>query len=188
MVKIKSGVLKWVLMAAVMLLAAGEVKLVKTKVNDKITISIPKDWHAMDGLDFTQRYPSVRAPLAAYTDVERLTDFSVNISATQWPDQDLAMAKQFFKASLVNMFDRVDMIGEGIHKVGGKEFIFFEFESRVNGNRKQEGQQDPVLKYTYIQYLIQPGQTIVFSFNCPRRMKEEWQETARQMMKSIRVK
>src|SRR5689334_7835248 len=115
MVKIKSGVVKWVLMASVMLLAAGEVKLVKTKVNDKITVSIPRDWHPMDGLDFTQRYPSVRAPLAAYTDVERLTDFSVNISATQWPDQDLAMAKPFFKASLLNMFDRVDMISDGIH-------------------------------------------------------------------------
>jgi len=175
-------------MASVMLLAAGEVKLVKTKVNDKITISIPRDWHPMDGLDFTQRYPSVRAPLAAYTDVERLTDFSVNISATQWPDQDLAMAKPFFKASLLNMFDRVDMISEGIHKVGGKEMIFFEFESRVNGNRTQEGQQEAISKYTYIQYLIQPGQTTVFSFNCPRRMKEDWQETARQMMKSIKVK
>src|SRR5690348_12546861 len=109
MVKIKSGVVTGVLMAAFVLLGASAVKLVKTKVNDKITVSIPKGWHPMDGMDFTQRYPSVRAPLAAYTDVERLTDFSVNISATQWPDQDLKVAKQFFKASLMNMFDRVEM-------------------------------------------------------------------------------
>ena len=186
--KIKSGVLKWVMLASVMFLAAGEFKLVKTKVNEKITVSIPKGWRPMDGMDFTQRYPSVRAPLAAYTDVERLVDFSVNISATQWPDRDLTVAKQFFKASLINMFDRVDMIEEGVHKVGNKEMIFFEFDSRVNGNKKQEGQTDPVLKYTYIQYLIEPGQTTVFSFNCPKRMKEDWQDTARQMMKSIKVK
>lgn len=178
----------WLGLAVFFLLAAGEVKLVKTKVNDKISIVIPKDWRPMDNLDFSQRYPSVRAPLAAYSDIDRLTDFSVNISATQWPDEDAAIAKQFFKASLVNTFDRVDMISEGVHKIDGKEFIYFEFDSRVNGNRQQQGQHDPVLKYTYIQYLIQPGKAIVFSFNCPRRMKEEWQPIAHQMMKGIKVK
>ena len=65
--------------------------------------------------------------------------------------------------------------------------IFFEFDSRVNGAPK-EGQQDPVLRYTYIQYLLEPGKTLVFSFNCSRREKQDWQETARLMMKSIKVK
>lgn len=178
----------WLAAAALILLAAGEMKLVKTRVNDKISVSIPKGWQPMDDLDFTQRYPSVRAPLAAYTDTDRQTDFSVNISATQWPDEDVAIARQFFKASLMNTFDRVDMISEGIHKIGGKEFIYFEFDSRINGSKQQQGMQEPVLKYTYIQYFIQPGQTTVFSFNCPRRMKEDWQSTARQMMKGIKVK
>ena len=85
------------------------------------------------------------------------------------------------------MFDRVEMINEGIQEVNKKKFIFFEFDSRVNGNR-QEGFQDPVLRYTYIQYLIEPGKTLVFSFNCPRREKQDWQETARVMMKSVKVK
>lgn len=178
----------WLGLAAFFLLAAGEMKLVKTRVNDKITILIPKDWRPMDNLDFSQRYPSVRAPLAAYSDIDRQTDFSVNISATQWPDEDVAIAKQFFKASLMNTFDRVDIISEGVHNIGGKEFIYFEFESRINGNRQQQGQQESILKYTYIQYCIQPGKAIVFSFNCPRRMKEEWQPIAHQMMKGIKVK
>jgi len=171
------------------LTSANKPKLVKMKVNDQITVSIPEGWRAMDDLDFSQRYPSVRAPLAAYTDDQRLVDFSVNISATQWPDGDKPMAKQFFKASLMNMFDRVDMIKEGIQEVHGKEYIFFEFESRVNGDRREEGTKDPILKYTYIQYLIDPGhKTLVFTFNAPRRQKEDWQETAREMMLKIKVK
>lgn len=169
--------------------SATKPKLVKMKVNDQITVSIPEGWRPMDDLDFSQRYPSVRAPLAAYTDDQRLVDFSVNISATQWPDGDKPMAKQFFKASLMNMFDRVDMIKEGIQEIHGKEYIFFEFESRMNGDRREEGTKDPVLKYTYIQYLIDPGQkTLVFTFNAPRRQKEDWQETAREMMLKIKVK
>src|SRR5687767_6147164 len=115
-------------------------KLVKTKVTDDITVSIPKGWKPMDGVDFTERYPSVRAPLAAYTNEERMADFSVNISATQWPDANAEIARQFFKASVMNMFDRVEMISEGIHEVNKRKYIFFEFESRVNGTRTQVGQ------------------------------------------------
>jgi len=169
------------------LISADKPKLMKVKVNDAITVSVPKDWLPMQEEDIIQRYPSVRAPLMAYTNAERAADFSVNISATQWPDDDIELAKKFFKAGLVNVFDRVDMIEEGIHEVRGKRLIFFEFESRING-RTQEGQKDPVMRYTYIQYFIEPGKALVFSFNCPRRDRELWQETARAMMKEVRIK
>ena len=166
MQKIKSVLPKWFFLLGLALLSADRPKLVKVKVTDDITVSIPQEWNPMDDLDFTQRYPSVRAPLAAYTNIDRTIDFSVNISATQWPDSDLKMAQQFFKASLVSMFDRVEMINEGVQEVNKKKFIFFEFDSRLNGTR-QEGQQDPVLRYTYIQYLLEPGKPWCFHSTAP---------------------
>jgi hypothetical protein len=187
MQKIKSVLLKWFFLIGVLLIAGDRPRLVKVKVNDTITISIPQGWNPMDDLDFSQRYPSVRAPLAAYTNLDRTIDFSVNISATRWPDSNLELAQKFFKSSLMTMFDRVEMIDEGIREVNKKKFIFFEFDSRVNGTR-QEGLRDPVLRYTYIQYLVEPGRTLVFSFNCSRREKQDWQETARAMMKGVKVK
>jgi hypothetical protein len=163
-------------------------KLVKTKVNDKITVLIPEGWLVMEGMDFIQRYPSVRAPVAAYTNEERNIDFSINISATQWVEGDLELPKSFFKASLFNTFDKVEIISEGIQTVGKKKLIFFEFDSRMEGMKRKEGQQEAIMRYTYIQYLIEKDRTLVFSFNCPSRYKEEWQGTARQMMKSIKFK
>src|SRR5690606_20256444 len=166
---------------------AQRVKLVKTKVNDGITALIPQGWIPMDGLDFTERYPSVRAPLAAYTNTERTIDFSVNVSATQWPDANLEMSMRFFKASILNMFDRVEMIEEGIHEVDNKKLIFFEFESRVEGNRREEGTRGPITKYTYIQYWVTPARTLVFTFNAPLRLKDDWQEVAREMINSLKL-
>lgn len=188
MLKIKSTLFKGLMLLTLTCLAADKPKLMKMKVNDQITVSIPRDWHAMDAMDFTQRYPSVRAPLAAYTDADRQVDFSINISATQWPDTNHEIAKQFFKASLKNMFDQVTMLQEGVREVNKKKFIYFEFESRMNGNQRQEGQRDPVGKYTYIQYYLERGRTLVFSFNCPRRMKDDWRETADDMMQRIKIK
>jgi hypothetical protein len=189
MVKIKCT--GWFLAAVLVIapsLAPAQHKLTKIKVNETVTVQVPKEWTVMDERDIAQRYPSVRAPLAAYTNYERVADFMVNISATRWPDDNVELAKEFFKAGLVNMFDKVEMIDEGVREMSGKKFIFFEFESRMNGNRSQEELREPILRYTYIQYLIQPGQALVFSFSCPRRIRDEWQPTARSMMKGIKVK
>lgn len=163
-------------------------KLVKTKVADGITVSLPPNLYAMTPEDMAQRFPSVRAPLGAFTDQDRVVDFSVNVSATQWPDANQEMAQKFFKAALFNLYDKVDLIEEGIHTVHKKKYIYFEFESRINANRRLEGGTEPILKYTYIQYLVQPGRTLVFTFSCPRPLREEWQEQARGVMKTVKVK
>lgn len=163
-------------------------KLVKTKVADGITVSLPAELLPMTPEDMAQRYPSVRAPLGAFTNVDRVIDFSVNISATSWPDGNAEMAQQFFKSSLYNLYDRVDMVSEGTQVIRKKKFFFFEFESRINGDRRKQGYQDPVLRYTYVQYLVQPKRTLVFSFSCPKGMMEDWEPTAREIMKSVRVR
>lgn len=174
--------------AIIALFAFSPSKLVKTKINDQITVSLPQELQPMTPEDIVQRYPSVRAPLAAYTDLNRTLDFSVNISATQWPDGNLEMASKFFKSGITNLYDRVDFISEGIHTVHKKQYIYFEFESRVNGNKMKQGEQQPVYRYTYIQYLVEPKRTLVMSFNCPKGMREDWQETTHAIMKSVKVK
>lgn len=180
--------LKWFFSVLLITLVNDQPKLVKTKLENGITISVPEGWKPMDALDFTERYPSVRAPIAAYTDTERTTDFSVNVSATQWPDANLELAQRFFKASIMNMFDRVEILKEGIHEVNGKKFIYFEFESRVNGTRVKDVQLNSVARYNFIQYLVEPKRTLVFSFSCPNRERENWQATANAMMKAIKTK
>lgn len=163
-------------------------KLVKTKVNDEITVSLPSDFFAMTPEDIAQRLPSVRAPLGAYTNMDRVVDFSVNISATQWPDGDSEIASKFFKSGLYNLYDKVDMISEGVQEIHKKKFITFEFESRINANKRVEGGSEPLLKYTRIQYLVEPGRTLVFTFSCPRSMRQDWEETSLEIMKSVRLK
>lgn len=179
---------RFFLLLSLVFLSFDQPKLVKTRITNGITASLPKGWIPMNELDFTERYPSVRAPLAAFTNEDRTADFSVNTSATQWPDADLELASRFFRASLFNMFDRVEFISEGIREVHGKKLVYFEFESRVNGNRAQEGMNDPVIRYTSMQLLIEPKRTLVFTFNCPRRLRPEWEETALAMMKSLKIR
>ncbi len=163
-------------------------KVVKTKLSEGITVTLPVELKRMDDQDVAQRFPSVRAPLGAFTSDDRLINFSVNISATQWPDENVEMAKTFFKAGVYNLYDRIEMIHEGINEVHKHKFIYFEFESRIGANKLQMSSQEAIVTYTYIQYLVEPGKAIVFSFTCPREQRQQWEDKASAIMKSIRIK
>jgi hypothetical protein len=163
-------------------------KMVKTKISDGISVSLPEGFAPMTPEDIIQRYPSVRAPLGAYTNPDRLVDFCANVSATQWPDGNAEVAKKFFKSTIYTMYDKVEMISEGIITLHKKKFFYFEFDSRVNSDRKNVGTQDALMRYTYIMYNVKPERTLVFSFNCTKEQKEDWQPVAKSIMNSIRVR
>ncbi|MDX1628674.1 MAG: hypothetical protein R3345_08240 [Fulvivirga sp.] len=162
----------------------GAQDLQKTKIGEDITVMLPESFFPMSNSDLAQRYPSVRKPIGAFTTSSRMVDFSVKISATRWRDTDKEIARDFFKASLINMYDRIEFLKEEIKTINKKDFIVFEFESRIHGDEHL----DPVRKYVYIQYLLINGKTIVFTFNCPIQMKEEWQKTVEEIMESVKVK
>lgn len=163
-------------------------KLVKVKISDQISAMLPQDFVPMGDMDFLQRYPSVRKPIGAYTNPDHEVDFSVNTSATSWPDTNLEMAEQFFKSGVMNMFDRVEILSEGIHEVNGKKLIYLEFESRLRGDQSTLGNQESILRYSYLQYWLDGSRTVVFSFNCPARLEPDWKETAGKIMKSVKIK
>ena len=163
-------------------------KLVKTKMSSDITVSIPSELMAMTPDDIALRHPSVRKPIAAYSDADRMIDFSIKTSATQWPDADIEMSMKFFKAGIYNLYDRVEMINEGIQEIHKKNYIFFEFDSRINGDQRSLGDQDSILKYTYVLYLVEKSRTLVITFSCPNHLKVDWQETAHAVMMSLRIK
>jgi hypothetical protein len=174
------------LLASLVFWSASETK--RTKIGSDISVELPPELFAMSPEDITLRFPSVRAPLGAFTNQDRVVDFSVNISATQWPDADIALAQKFFKSGITNLYDKVDFISDGIKTHRKKSFIEFEFESRVGTSQRQAGQSELTYKYTLIRYLVQPGRTLVFAFSCPRNQREQWQPVAHQIMESIRVR
>ena len=165
----------------------NDVKLKRVKVADGISVMLPENFYPMSPDDIAQRYPSIRKPIAAYTNDQRLVDFSINLSATQWRDSDIEMAKGFLKASIYNMFDKVTIIQEDIREINGHKFILFEIETRIEGNKNSFSNSESLKKYSYLQYLLINGKMIVFSFHSPVQLKEQWQSVAPQIMESIKI-
>lgn len=164
-------------------------KLVKVKLNSDVTIYIPENFSPMTKEDMGLRYQSYRLPLALYTDPNRLVDFGVNRSYSTWQHEgrpaDLEMMGQFYKASILELYDKVIFIDEGLKEVNGHKFVFFEFQSIVY---PENDYQDSARKYSYLMYGLSDGTTYLFNFTCDQKSQEEWQKIAQQMMGQIKLK
>lgn len=161
-------------------------KFVKVEVSEGITVKIPKSYAEMTEEDLRQRSDSYRKPVAIYTDPSRTSEFVVNFSYSLWNTYDLDLMMSFFKSSLFEMYSEVSIIKEEVVEVKGRKFLVLEFYSVS----RQEGASNlrPIRKYTSLRYTLDGGRTILFNFTCPQALREEFQETASQIMESIRIK
>jgi hypothetical protein len=162
--------------------------LVKMKINESITMSIPQDFRPMTNDEIADRYFTTKRPMALFTDQTLTVDLGVNKSTTNWAEKDLEIMKSFQKSNIYNLYDNIDMLSEGIQEVNGRNFAYFEFVSSVKDEENAFVKKGDINKYTYIQYAIINGQSLVFNFTCSSRNKDLWREQVAQVMKSIELK
>lgn len=162
--------------------------LVKKQITEHIALSIPKAFEAMTEEMMNERYLTARKPIAAYTNDKRTVDFTVSTSNTRWQASDLPILKDFFKASLMELYDEVSFVKEEVQEIHGKNFVVFEFSSVVRPEENALNPQQSIRKYTRIQYTVYDGKTLVFNFSCPQSQQPQWESTAEVMMQSILIK
>ena len=164
--------------------------LVRTEIYQGISVSVPKSFRVMSEALLQERYIAARRPLAAYTDPNQQVAFGLNVSNTRWQAGDLAMLKDFYRASVLELYDEVDFIKEEVEEINGQSFVVFEFVSVVRPDEDDMSitNRQPIRQYTYIQYTIHNDKTWVFDFSVPARTQNEWQEIAQKMMSSVRMK
>jgi hypothetical protein len=139
--------------------------------------------------EMANRYFTFRKPVAMFTSPDRSADLGFNITSSQWRNNDLPIAKDFYLSTIQTMYNKVDFMQKGVLETAGKQqFAVFEFVSEVVDNDEQSLNKGAVTRqYTYIKYAIQNGKVLVFNFTCAARAKDKWKETADAIMKSVRV-
>ncbi|MEQ6122395.1 hypothetical protein [Reichenbachiella sp. MALMAid0571] len=163
-------------------------KLVKIKVNESISMSIPENFRPMTDDEIADRYFTIKRPLALFTDPGMTIDLGVNKSITQWNEKDLEIMKSFQKSNIYSLYDNIEMLSEGIKEVNGRKYAYFEFVSTVKEEEDVFVKKGSINKYTYIQYTLINGNSLVFNFSCPSNIKATWQNVANEIMQSMEVK
>lgn len=178
-------------------LTAQNAKLVKTKINEALTVSIPADFTVMAENVYTKKYGAYRPPLAIYTSPNGYADFGINESVNRslkafnksdFKEEDLNMLKSMYKSSIMAMHSEVNFLQDKIETINGKKFLVLEFVGVVRDEDKTISIGNTEKKhYNYIMYSVEEGKVLIFNFNCPANMRSQWQTTAKGIMQSIKI-
>ena len=162
------------------------IKLKKTTIARRVTVSLPEDFTMMPDEGIAVKYPAARKPLGVYSSPNGQVDFSVNEKPTTFIARDLPLVKDIYKASILRTFSDVNFIREEIKEIDKKQMIVFEFVSTLK-DENPNSNKAPVKKYTIIQYYLKGGKVMIFTFNAPTLLKDKWQQTANTIMNSIKL-
>ncbi|ARS36511.1 hypothetical protein [Pontibacter actiniarum] len=167
--------------------AFAQPKLKKTQISKELSVMLPQDFTPMPDDGIARKYPASTKPLAVYTSPNGQIDFSVTQKKSQFKEADLDMLREFYKANLLETFTQVDFIRQEVTQVKGKNYLVFEFVSKMADERGASNLA-PVQKYSVVQYTIKGDQLYIFTMHVPFMLKNEWQDTAREIMGSINIK
>ncbi|MBC6697519.1 hypothetical protein [Hymenobacter sp. BT190] len=176
------------LLLAVLLLAAfAAPKLKKTAITKSLTVGVPEGFQALPDDGIAAKYPSPRKPLAVFSNNSGRVDFSVAQKPSTFTSRDYALLLKIYKASIQNMYSKVEFLSEDIRTINKRDFVALEFVSTVADTRRTSNLA-PIRRYQMVQYTITGDQLTVFTFVAPADEQPQWQPTARAVMNSIVMK
>ena len=175
------------LLLLVGLAAFGAPKLKKTVISKNITVGVPAGFTALPDDGIAAKYPAPRKPLAVFSNPSGRVDFSVAQKPSTFSNRDYALLLKIYKASIQNMYSKVDFLAEDIRTVNKRDFVALEFVSTMADTRRTSNLA-PIRRYQMVQYAIEGDQLTVFTFVAPADEQAQWQPTARQVMSSIVMK
>lgn len=171
----------------VFLSSFGPGKLKPVKITNNITTSLPTDFGIMPDELIASRYPAQRKPIGAYTGGNGQVDFMVTERPSTFAKNDLPLLQKFYKPTIVSMYSEVNFIREELKSINGRDFLIFEFVSSVKDEDRKKNKLAPIRKYTIVQYTIEKDKLLIFTFNSPAALQQEWQATANKIMRSIKI-
>ncbi|WP_219601023.1 hypothetical protein [Hymenobacter sp. DG01] len=162
-------------------------KLKKTPIASNISLGVPEGFAALPDDGIAAKYPAARKPLAVFSNPSGRIDLSVAQKLTTFSNRDYALLLKIYKASIQNMYSKVQFLQEDIRTVNKRDYVALEFVSTVADNRRG-GNLAPVRKYQFVQYAIEGNQLYVFTFVAPAEEQAQWQPIAQAVMGSVMMK
>ncbi len=162
-------------------------KLKKTKLTDKITVSLPEDFHPMTDDEIAAKYFVSRKPTASFSSADRVADFTFNQTQNPGRQQDLAMLKDFYKSSIRSNFTKIEFIQDSVKTINERDFIVLEYTAELRDEDPNSANKGVTRQYSYLVYTTIQNKVQVMAFNCPAQNKSRWQPVAQAVMNSLKV-
>lgn len=164
-------------------------KLVKVKINEDLTLSVPETFIEMSEDEMAKFYMTSKKPAAVFCEQsEKKIQVAVSSGDTPWGD-DVELLQKIYRKSISNSYPKVTFLKEEIFSIKKKKFALFEFigEVAAEENPITPKEAEKVSQYHLMLYGVHNEQIIIINFNCPSSKMKIWSRTAREIMKSVKL-
>lgn len=154
----------------------------KVTIVDGITAKMPKDFYKMEDREILDRIMVYKMPLAMFSSGDRLAEFGLSISDNYWAGNDVELLGEFQNAAIHNLFDRLQVLDQGVREVHKHQMYFFEILAGTSAGSAYEK------KYSLIHYVIVQNRILVFNFSCFQFEREKYKDIAWEILSSLKIK
>ncbi|NIK74789.1 hypothetical protein FHS56_002322 [Thermonema lapsum] len=172
--------------------AQSSIKLKRRQLTPGISMLVPVDFQPMSDDFLAQKYAYFRKPTVMLSDPYGNIDLGVNITEKYWPQEDIPLLKDIYKATLAALYTQIHFHKEAVEKIKHRTYVILEFDAILADEAGEKSAigvtKPPVKRYYYMMYTVVDNRIVVFNFNAPIQDKALWQPVADKIMHSVKLK
>lgn len=169
------GILTIVLTTAFIATVELETKLL---LNDKVEISLPKDFDIMPEKLMESKYPSDRRPTLVYSNESGGINVALNLTTNQANQEMIPAYQKNFVQTFENLYPSAEWKDNGVKTINGKTVGYLELITPAIDTEI----------YNLMFFTDLDGKLLLCTFNCTKKSIDEWAPTAKEIMNSLRIK
>jgi hypothetical protein len=149
-----------------------------TLFEGKVELMVPKKMAEMSDEMWALKYRSRDRPAMVLTDDDGEVNLLASQTAQSAGESQMAAFVDFQMDQLKKQRSDLFMLDHGVRAVNGRNVGFFKFHSTAADQKV----------FNYYFFIIVDGKILLFTFNCIDRLQGTWEETADQIVGSLKVK
>ncbi len=151
---------------------------IKSLLNDKVELKIPKRFDIMSEKMAKMKYPSERRPTIVYTNESGGINVGLNLTKSKASQENISSFKDMMLKTFKNAYPSAEWIDNGVKEINGRKVGYLEMVTPAIDTKI----------YNLIFFTDVDGQLLLCTFNCTEKNIKEWKPVAKEIMTSIKIK
>lgn len=159
--------------------AANKIKLkLRSLLEDRIELKVPNDFEIMSEEMTNAKYPSENRPTLIYSNESGSINVALNYTETVAGQSFMELYVESLVSTFESLYPSAEWKDSGVEEINGRKVGYLKLITPAEDSNI----------YNVIFFTDLDGKLLLASFNCTENFIPEWEETADEIMNSLKIK
>jgi len=168
-----------ILIIPLLSMTVGKIELeIKSLLNDKVELKIPTKFEIMSEELMKVKYPSERRPTLVYSNESGGINVALNLTENKASQKMIEPYVENFVNTFKNMYPSAEWKGSGTKKINGRKVGYLKLITPAIDTKI----------YNVMFFTDLNNKLLLCTFNCTEKSIDEWENTADEILNSLKIK